>query len=103
MSSPPFIHIDEFNGADRFVTTKAFVNYTIDLRSHEPHQKVMLGDSDRGDVQRPCVVFNDEITLEEGCGYRFGGFDNQWDDGEEIQLKLHKRSWANKFYDPDGK
>jgi len=66
MSSPPFIHIDEFDGADRFVTTKAFVNYTIDLRSHEPHQKVMLGDSDRGDVQRPCVVFNDEITLEEG-------------------------------------
>jgi len=60
----------------------------------------MLSDSDRGDVQRPCVVFNDDITLEEGCGYRFGGFDNQWDDGEEIQLKLHKRSWANKFYDP---
>jgi len=66
MSSPPFIHIDEFNGADRFVTTKASSTTTIDLRSHEPHQKVMLGDSERGDVQRPCVVFNDDITLEGG-------------------------------------
>jgi hypothetical protein len=101
MSSPPFLHIDEFDGTDRFVRTRAFVNYTIDLNSHTPNQKVMLGNRGRGDIQIPCVVFNAHITLEEGCGYEFGGLDNQWDAGEEIQLKLHKRSWANKFYDPN--
>jgi len=101
MSGPPFIHIDEFDGTHKFVRTKAFVNYSIDLYSHEPYQKVMLGNRDRGSVQLPCVVFNGDISLEEGCGYMFGGFDNQWDDGEEIQLKLAKGSWVNKFYDPD--
>lgn len=100
MSSPPFIHIDEFDGTHGFVKTKAFVNYTIDLRSHTPQQKVVLGNADRGDAERPCVVFNDEITLNEGCGYMFGGFDNQWDDGEEIQLKLAQGAWIQKFYDP---
>lgn len=53
------------------------------------------------DVQRPCVVFNDETTLDEGCGYVFGGFDNQWDDGEEIQLKLSQGAWVRKIYDPN--
>lgn len=100
MSSPPFIHIDEFDGTHGFVKTKAFVNYTIDLRSHTPQQKVVLGNADRGDAERPCVVFNDEITLKKGCGYMFGGFDNQWDDGEEIQLKLAQGAWIQKFYDP---
>lgn len=101
MSGPPFIHIDEFDGTHGYVKTRAFVNYTIELRSHEPHQKVVLGNSDRGDVERPCVVFNDDITLDEGCGYVFGGFDNQWDDGEEIQLKLSEGAWIRKIYDPD--
>lgn len=46
-------------------------------------------------------MFNDDITLDEGCGYVFGGFDNQWDDGEEIQLKLSQGAWIRKIYDPD--
>ena len=103
MSNPPFIHIDEFDGTNGYVKTKAFVNYTIDLDSHEPHQKVVLGNSDRGDVERPCVVFNDDITLDEGCGYVFGGYDNEWDDGEEVQLKLLDNGWVRKIYDPDNK
>ncbi|ELZ43407.1 hypothetical protein C464_16812 [Halorubrum coriense DSM 10284] len=101
MSNPPFLHIDELDGTNGFIKTKAFVNYTIDLSSHTPHQKVMLGNSDRGDVERPCVVFNDDITLDEGCGYVFGGFDNKWDDGEEIQLKLSEGAWIRKIHDPD--
>jgi len=28
MSSPPFLHIDEFDGTNGFIKTKAFVNYT---------------------------------------------------------------------------
>lgn len=101
MSGPPFIHIDEFDGTNGYVKTIAFVNYTIDLCSHEPHQKVMLGNGDRGDVERPCVVFNDDITLDEGCGYVFGGYDNEWEEGEEIQLKLLNNGWVRKIYDPD--
>lgn len=50
MSSPPFLHIDEFDGTNGFVMTRAFVNYTLDHKSHLPHQKVMLGNSNHGDV-----------------------------------------------------
>ena len=100
MSSIPFISIDEFDGTNGYVKTKAFVNREIDLSAHKPRQKVLLGDSEVGDVQRPCVVYADDITLEQGCGYIFGGIDYEWEDGEEIQLCLGDSGWARKFYDP---
>ncbi|NHN41829.1 hypothetical protein G9C85_09325 [Halorubellus sp. JP-L1] len=100
MSDIPTIGIDEFDGTHGYVNTKAFVNYEIDIDAFQPRQKVMLGDSELGDVQRPCVVYSDDITLEEGCGYRFGGIDYAWDDGEEIQLCLGDNGWVDKFYDP---
>lgn len=100
MSGPPFIALDELDGTHGFIRTKGFVNWEVDLRSHQPRQKVILGDSSLGDVQRPCIVCTDEITLEEGCGYVFGGIDYQWRGGEEIQLYLNESGWARKFYDP---
>jgi len=101
MSGPPRITLDEFDGTHGFVKTKAFVNYHLDIAHHEPYQKVMLGNNKECDTQLPCVVFNEDIHLEKGHGYWFGGFDNEWEDGGEIQLKLHPNSWANEFYDPD--
>lgn len=100
MSDPPFITIDEFDGTHGYVKTKGFVNWEVDLASHIPRQKVVLGDSSLGSVERPCVVWTDEISLEEGCGYFFGGVDYTWEEGEEIQLCLGDSGWANKFYDP---
>lgn len=101
MSGPPFVTIDEFDGTQGYVKTKGFVNYEVDLRSHKPRQKVMLGDSEVGDVQRPCVVYTEDIDLEEGCGYYFGGVDYAYEKAEEIQLVLGSSGWANKIYDPN--
>lgn len=100
MSGPPFITIDEFDGTQGYVKTKGFVNRIIDLPCHQPRQKVVLGDSSLGDVQRPCVVYADDISLEKGCGYVFGGIDYAYEDSDEIQLCLGDSGWASKFYDP---
>jgi len=100
MSQPPFIPLDEFDGTHGYVKTRGFVNYEVDLDSHLPRQKVVLGDSSLGKVERPCVVYAENISLEPGCGYYFGGFDNEWVDGSEIQLCLRECGWASKFYDP---
>lgn len=100
MSRPEFITLDEFDGTHGYVQTKGFVNWIIDLPCHKPRQKVILGDSSLGDVKRPCVVASDDIYLEKGCGYRFGGVDYVYEDREEIQLYLGDSGWARKFYDP---
>jgi len=101
MSSTPFISIDEFDGTNGVVKTKAFVNWEVDLNAHQPRQKVVLGDSEVGDVTLPCIVCTDSIDLEPGCGYYFGGVDYEWEAGEEIQLRLGDNSWATKFHDPN--
>jgi hypothetical protein len=100
MSDIPFISIDEFDGTNGFVKTKAFVNWEVDLNAHQPRQKVVLGDSEAGDVTLPCVVYTGDIDLEPGCGYYFGGVDYEWESGEQIQLCLGTNSWATKFHDP---
>lgn len=100
MSGIKFLPIDEFDGTNGFVRTKGFVDRVIELPCHQPRQKVVLGDSELGDVNRPCIVCVEDITLEKGCGYFFGGIDYVWEDGDEIQLRLDKGSWARKFYDP---
>jgi hypothetical protein len=100
MSSIEFITIDEFDGTHGYVKTKGFVDRVIDLPCHKPRQKVVLGDSSLGDVERPCVVYAEDISLKKGCGYVFGGIDYVYENGEEIQLCLGDSGWANKFYDP---
>jgi hypothetical protein len=101
VSSPLFLHIDEIEGTNAFIKTKTFVNYTTDHNIHIPRQKVMPGNSDRSDLQRQCVVFNEDITPEGGGGYVFGGFNKRWEDGEEIHLKLAQDAWIRKIYDPN--
>ena len=80
--------------------TKGFVNWIVDLPCHQPRQKVMLGDSERGDVLLPCVVYAEDIVLEKGYGYRFGGIDFVYENGEQIQLYLGNGAWADEIYDP---
>lgn len=100
MSGIEFVPIDEFDGTNGFVRTKGFVDRVIELPCHQPRQKVILGDSELGAVDRPCVVYTKDISLEKGCGYFFGGVDHAYEDGDEIQLCLGTKSWADKFYDP---
>jgi hypothetical protein len=49
---------------------------------------VVLGDSERGNVLLSCVVYAEDIALEKGYGYRFGGIDFVYENGEQIQLYL---------------
>lgn len=97
MSGPPFVELGDLDGTRGWVTTKGFVNWIEDVASHQPRQRVKLGD----DTAREgviCTVWTAEIELEEGVGYYFGGVDDTYEEREEIQLKLFDQSWANEFW-----
>lgn len=97
MSGPPSVDLGDLDGTQGWVETSGFVNWVEDVNSHQPRQRVKLGD----DTTREgvvCTVWTADIELEEGVGYYFGGVDDTWDDGEEIQLKLYDQSWANEFW-----
>jgi hypothetical protein len=101
MSGIPYVELGSLNGTRGFVRTSGFVNWTEDVASHMPRQRVRLGDKTTSGKGVVCTVFTDEITLEEGCGYYFGGVDRIYDRYDEVQLTLGKKSWAEKFYDPN--
>jgi hypothetical protein len=97
MSSIPFVELDDLDGSDRFIRTKGFVNWIDDVSTYRPYQRVGLGDSSV-DGHVVCTVWTDEIELEEGVGYRFGGVDDVYEAGKEVQLKLYDNCWADRFW-----
>ncbi|WP_436903540.1 hypothetical protein [Halovenus halobia] len=97
MSGPPVVDLGDLDGTRGWVKTKGFVNWTEDVASHQPRQRVKLGDDTTRDGVI-CTVWTADITLEEGVGYYFGGVDDTYDEREEIQLKLFEGSWANEFW-----
>jgi len=100
MSGLPFVELGDLDGTHGWVKTKGFVNWTEDVDSHQPRQRVKLG----GDTTREgvvCTVWTDDIELEEGVGYYFGGIDDTYEKREEIQLKLIDQSWVNEFWRRD--
>lgn len=100
MSSIPTVTLGELDGSDRFVKTTGFVNWIEDVSTYKPYQRVGLGDGSV-DGHVVCTVWTKDIELEEGVGYRFGGVDDVWEDGNEIQLKLYNRCWADEFWRRD--
>jgi len=101
MSDIPFVELGDLNGTHGFVKTKGFVNWVEDVASHQPRQRVRLGDDSTTGTGVVCTVFNDDIELETGVGYYFGGVDSTYEKRDEIQLKLVKKSWVNEFWRPD--
>ena len=101
MSRIPFIKLGELNGTHGWVKTKGFVNWIDDVATHKPYQRVGLGDNSTKGEHVVCTVWTDDIELEEGVGYWFGGVDDVWEAGDEIQLKLVRKSWANEFWRRD--
>ena len=71
MSDIPFVELGDLNGTHGFVKTKGFVNWVEDVASHQPRQRVRLGDDSTTGTGVVCTVFNDDIELETGVGYYF--------------------------------
>ncbi|WP_262181354.1 hypothetical protein [Haloarcula laminariae] len=97
MSGPPFMKLGDLDGTHGWVRTKGFVNWIEDVASHQPYQRVALGDDT---VSEPviCTVWTEDVELEEGVGYYLGGVDDTYEKREEIQLKLYEKSWADEFW-----
>lgn len=97
MNGPPFVDLGDLDGTHGWVATKGFVNWIDDVASHQPRQRVGLGD-DTAREGVVCTVWTEDIKLEEGVGYYFGGVDATYEKREEIQLQLSDSSWANEFW-----
>lgn len=100
MSDVPYLSVDEFDGTHGYVKVKAFVNYEVDLNYHGA-RKYSLGNRHESDEELFCIVFDDEIELEPGHGYFLGGYDNEWEEGEQIQLKICSNGFATEIWSPD--
>lgn len=94
-----YIDLGELDGTHGWVQTSGFVAWTEELTSNVPHQRVRLAD-DSTDDPVVCTVWTDDLTLEEGAGYRLTGADATYDKYNEVQLKLGESSKTEQFY-PD--
>lgn len=97
MSGIEYVDLGNLDGTHGFIRTSGFVNWEEDVANHSPQQRVRLGDSSTSGKGVVCTVFTDDITLEAGSGYHFGGVDRTYGPYEEVQLSLYEKSWANEF------
>jgi hypothetical protein len=98
MSGLDYIDLGELDGTHGWVVTSGFVNWEEDVTGHMPRQRVRLGDESTDGSGVVCTVFDDDLVLEEGCGYYFVGKDRTYDSRGEIQLSLFENSSIDKFY-----
>lgn len=98
MSGINFVELGELNGTHGWIMTSGFVNWEEDINSHMPRQRVRLGDDSTSGKGVVCTVFNGDLELETGCGYRFFGVDRTYGKQKEVQLSLFDSSWIRKFY-----
>lgn len=98
MSGIDYVDLGDLDGTHGWIMTSGFVNWEEDVSSHMPRQRVRLGDDSTSGRGVVCTVFNEDLDLEEGCGYRFFGVDRTYDTREEVQLSLFDSSWIRKFY-----
>ena len=100
MSGPPKVELGDLDGTQGLGRNAWFVNCSESVSSRQPQQRVHLGD-DSTQEGVICTVWTDDIELEEGVGYYFGGIDDTYEKREEVQLKLVTKSWANEFWRRD--
>lgn len=92
-----YIDLGDLNGTNGWVQTSGFVTWTEEVASHQPYQRVRLGD-DTTDTPVVCTVWTDDIVLEEGAGYRLTGVDATYERYDEVQLKVGESSEHDRFY-----
>lgn len=99
MSGLDYVDLGELDGTNGWIVTSGFVNWEEDVAHHMPRQRVRLGDESTSGKGVVCTVFDDDLVLEEGCGYRFVGVDRTYEPREEVQLSLFESSTARKFHE----
>ena len=93
----PYVNLSDLSGGDDWVQTSGFVAWTEDLASHMPYQRVRLAD-DTTDEPVVCTVWTDDVTLEQGAGYRLTGLDSTFEKYNEVQLKVGESSEVEQFH-----
>jgi len=94
-----YVDLGDLDGTHGWIVTSGFVNWEEDVANHMPRQRVRLGDESTSGRGVVCTVFNDDLVLDEGCGYYLVGKDRTYDQREEVQLSLYDSSTARKFYE----
>lgn len=99
MSDLDYVPLEDLDGTHGWIVTSGFVNWEEDVSSHMPRQRVRLGDDSTSGNGVVCTVFDDDLVLDEGCGYYLVGKDRTYEAREEVQLSLFDGSSVRKFYD----
>jgi len=99
MGDLDYVELSDLDGTHGWVVTSGFVNWEEDVSSNMPRQRVRLGDKSTSGRGVVCTVFNDDLVLEEGCGYYLVGVDRTYDSREEVQFSLFENSSTRKFYE----
>jgi|AntDeeMetagen285_2_1112576.scaffolds.fasta_scaffold04264_3 hypothetical protein len=99
MSGLDYVGLDELDGTHGWVVTSGFVNWEEDVAHHMPRQRVRLGDESTSGQGVVCTVFNDDLVLDEGCGYYLVGVDRTYEPRDEVQFSLFENSSIRKFHE----
>jgi hypothetical protein len=94
-----YVDLGDLDGTHGWIVTSGFVNWEEDVADNMPRQRVRLGDASTSGRGVVCTVFNEDLVLDEGCGYYLVGEDRTYDQRDEVQLSLYENSTARKFYE----
>lgn len=94
-----YVDLSDLDGTHGWIVTSGFVMWEEDVANHMPRQRVRLGDDSTTGNGVVCTVFDNDLVLEEGCGYYFVGKDRTYDQRDEVQLSLFENSSVRKFYE----
>lgn len=92
-----YIDLGDLDGTNGWVQTSGFVAWTEDVANDVPYQRIRLAD-DTTDDPVVCTVWDKDMTLEEGAGYRLTGYDGTYPEWNEVQFKIGETSEKEKFY-----
>ncbi|MFP9190798.1 hypothetical protein ACLI4Q_03905 [Natrialbaceae archaeon A-CW1-1] len=95
--------LTKLNGSGKYLTVEAWVNHIIDLNTHNPAQKGLLGDDSLSrDEKRLFVVSRGSGVdrLEKGNKYRLENVkDHYYENQDEIQIMITEQSRVKTLYE----
>lgn len=101
-TTSPVKDLADVTGQDEYVVVYAWVNHIIDLSSHKPYQKGILGDeSTRNKEPRKFVVYDPDLRLEKGNKYRIFGRERTYEPFEEIQIEIGEADHVDVLYEAE--
>lgn len=98
----PVKDLADVTGKDEYIVVNAWVNHIIDLSTHKPFQKGILGDdSTRYKEPRKFVVYDPDLRLEKGKKYRIFGRERTYEPFEEIQIEIRDADHVDVLWEPE--